>query len=42
MKKENSEAAKREKISIWDIMKEDTSEIIKNMESKMPLVFQNY
>ena len=31
-----------EKISICDIMKEDTSEIIKSMESKMPPIFQNY
>lgn len=42
MEKENSESAKQEKISICDVMKEDTSEIIKKMESKMPLVFQNY
>lgn len=31
-----------EKLSICDIMKEDTSEIIKKMESKMPSMFQNY
>jgi len=31
-----------EKLSICDIMKEDTSEIIKKMESTMPSVFQNY
>jgi len=31
-----------EKISICDIMKEDTSEVIKKMESKMPSLFQNY
>ena len=31
-----------EKLSICDIMKEDTSEIIKKMESKMPSVFQSY
>ena len=29
-------------LSICDIMKEDTSKIIKNMESKMPSIFQNY
>ena len=32
----------KEKISICDIMKEDTSEIIKKMESHMPKMFQNY
>ncbi len=31
-----------EKLSICDIMKEDTSEIIKKMESRMPLMFQSY
>lgn len=31
-----------EKLSICDIMKEDTSEIIKKMESYMPSMFQNY
>ena len=31
-----------ERLSICDIMKEDTSEIIKKMESKMPSLFQNY
>ena len=31
-----------EKLSICDIMKDDTSEIIKSMESKMPSMFQNY
>lgn len=31
-----------EKLSICDIMKEDTSEIIKKMESKIPTLFQNY
>ena len=31
-----------EKLSICDIMKEDTSEIIKKMESKMPSMFQSY
>ena len=32
----------KEKISICDIMKEDTSEIINKMESHMPKMFQNY
>jgi hypothetical protein len=31
-----------EKLSICDIMKEDTSEVIKKMESKIPSLFQNY
>jgi len=31
-----------EELSICDIMKEDTSEVIKKMESKMPSLFQNY
>ena len=31
-----------EKLSICDIIKDDTSEIIKSMESKMPSIFQNY
>lgn len=31
-----------EKLSVCDIMKEDTSEIIKKMESTMPSLFQNY
>ena len=31
-----------EKLSLCDIMKEDTSEIIKKMESKIPSLFQNY
>ena len=32
----------KEELSICDIMKEDTSEVIKKMESKMPSLFQNY
>ena len=31
-----------EELSICDIMKEDTSEVIKKMESKMPSIFQSY
>ena len=30
------------KLSICDIMKEDTSEVIKKIESKMPSIFQSY
>jgi hypothetical protein len=33
---------REEKISICDIMKEDTSEIIQKLESHMPVMFQNY
>ena len=43
MEKEISQPKRiEEKLSICDIMKEDTSEIIKSMESKMPTMFQNY
>ncbi|MGH1566929.1 MAG: hypothetical protein ACRBB5_05855 [Nitrosopumilus sp.] len=43
MGKEESKLDKQtEKLSICDIMKDDTSEIIKEMESQMPSVFQNY
>lgn len=31
-----------EKLSVCDIMKEDTSEVIKKMESQIPVLFQNY
>ena len=31
-----------QKLSICDVMKDDTSEIIKKMESQMPSIFQNY
>jgi len=31
-----------DKISICELMKEDTSEIIKKLESKVPLHFENY
>ena len=30
------------KLSVCDIMKEDTSEIIKKIESQIPVLFQNY
>jgi len=44
MEKDNESKSnnQEEKLSICDIMKDDTSEIIKKMESKMPSVFQNY
>jgi hypothetical protein len=43
MGKDESESnIQEEKLSICDIMKEDTSEIIKKIESQMPSKFQNY
>jgi hypothetical protein len=45
MEKENVNSKhdqQEEKLSICDIMKEDTSKVIKKMESKMPSVFQSY
>ena len=45
MKKEYNESKpdkQEEELSICDIMKEDTSEVIKKMESKMPSLLQNY
>ena len=41
-KVESKPDKQEEKLSICDIMKEDTSEIIKKMESQMPSKFQNY
>ena len=32
----------QEKLSICEIMKDDTSEVIQKMESQMPSLFQNY
>ena len=42
MEKANGKQEQLEKLSICDIMKEDTSEAIKKMESSMPSMFQNY
>jgi len=45
MEKEYNESKpdkQEEELSICDIMKEDTSEVIKKMESKMPSLLQNY
>ena len=43
MGKDESESnIQKEKLSICDIMKEDTSEVIKKIESQMPSKFQNY
>ena len=39
---ESKPDTQEEKLSVCDIMKEDTSAIIKKMESKMPSLFQNY
>ena len=41
-KEESKLDEQTEKLSICDIMKDDTSKIIKEMESQMPSVFQNY
>ncbi len=38
----SKEFQQKESLSICDIMKEDTSEVIKEMESKMPSMFQSY
>ena len=37
-----SDKQEDEKLSVCDIMKEDTSDIIKKMESQIPVLFQNY
>ena len=39
---ESKPDTQEEELSICDIMKEDTSEVIKKMESKMPSLLQNY
>ena len=39
---EKSEIKQEENISVCDIMKEDTSKMIKETEAKMPIFFQNY
>jgi acetate kinase len=41
-KDESSPSLQKEKLSFCDIMKEDTSDILKKMELKMPSVLQNY
>jgi len=41
-KVESKPDKQEEKLSICDILKEDTSEVIKKMESQMPSKFQNY
>ena len=38
----SKEFQQKESLSICDIMKEGTSEVIKEMESKMPSMFQSY
>lgn len=42
MKKDSESTELSEKISICDVMKEDTSEVIKKMESQIPILFQTY
>ena len=39
---EEKNEIEEEEISFCDIMKEDTSKMIKEMESKMPIFFQSY
>ena len=41
-KKTESKSDKHDNLSVCDIMKEDTSEIIKKIESQIPVLFQNY
>ena len=41
-KEVQSDSNNQEKLSLCDIMREDTSEVIKKMESQMPSLFQNY
>lgn len=42
MEKNGELEKQQEKISICEIMKDDTSEVIRKMESQVPLLFQNY
>ena len=42
MKEKNESKEKEEEISFCDIMKEDTSKMIKETEAKMPIFFQSY
>ena len=39
---ENHQEKFNEELSVCDIMKNDTSEVIKKLESTMPIMFQNY
>lgn len=41
-KLDEEKSDKQKKLSICDIMKDDTSEMIKKLESQMPSLFQNY
>ena len=41
-KEAQSDSNNQKKLSLCDIMREDTSEVIKKMESQMPSLFQNY
>lgn len=40
--KPNSERQEETKISLCDVLKEDTSEVISKLESQIPSLFQNY
>ena len=39
---ENKQEKFKEELSVCDIMKNDTSEVIKKLESTMPMMFQSY
>ena len=39
---ESEQEKQEEKLSIYEIMKDDTSEVFRKMESQMPSLFQNY
>jgi len=40
--KSDSKKQNENKISLCDVLKEDTSEVIRKLESQTPLLFQNY
>lgn len=42
MKKQEQSQQPEENLSVCDIMKDDTSEVIKKVDSTMPTIFQNY
>ncbi|MDH3618916.1 MAG: hypothetical protein OES14_05500 [Nitrosopumilus sp.] len=42
MPNNDNQLKKEENLTIGEILKDDTSEIIQKMESKMPSIFQNY
>lgn len=42
MRKRSGSDKADEKLSVCDIMKQDTSEVLKKLESQIPVMFQNY